>query len=130
MPFTASLFVCRKPGLTPAQFRDYWEDVHVPLVKSLVGSNLAQRIERHYFTQTEDGSGVYSPSLLVGSPSSLDFDAYAILTFEDRAAFDRLLATISQPEIAQKISEDEEKFIDREKVRLVLESETAVTHRD
>lgn len=129
MPFTVSLFVCRKPGLTPKQFRDYWEDVHFPFVKSLVGDHMAHTIEKHYLAQTEDESGAYSPSMVMGSPSGLDFDAYAILTFEDRAAFDRLIGSLSDPEIGQKIQEDEDKFIDRAKSRLVVESETVVNRQ-
>lgn len=126
MPFTGSLFVCRKPGTTPKQFRDYLEDVHVPLVKSLVGQYMAHTIERHYIAQAEDESGAYSPSMLMGPSSDLNFDGYAILTFEDRSAFDRLIAKLQGPEIGPRIQEDEAMFIDQSRTRLVVQSETAV----
>lgn len=129
MPFTATLFVSRKPGLTPTEFRNYWENTHVPLAKSLVGPYMAHTIERHYVAQSEDEPGTYSPSMLMGAAADVNFDAYAILTFEDRAAFERLIGRLQDPEIGGKIQEDEARFIEQAKTRLVLESESVVDRK-
>lgn len=113
--FTIVVFVTRKPGLSPAQFRDHWENTHVPLIRRLGGRSFPVNHTRHYLHRDETRSD-YPISPLVGGPGDFTYDGFAVVSFASREAFEEFLPVMTSPEVL----EDEERFTDREKMKAVV----------
>ncbi|KAI9708525.1 MAG: hypothetical protein M1820_003987 [Bogoriella megaspora] len=124
MTFNVWIFVWRKAGTTPEEFRTHYENSHVPLIKSLTGSLFPQSHIRHYVARGEDGT---APMVILGTPEDFTYDAFAELSFTDAAAFQQFFGVIGQGEPAVKIAEDEEKFVQREKTRAVVVGDVTKT---
>ncbi len=110
-----AVFVTRKPTLSPEEFEDYWENKHVPLVKSLSGPRFPLSHTRYYISRSTSAPG-YPLNLVTGQPLDFDFDAFAVVIFASEAAFKECLATLLSPEVI----EDEDRFTVREKLRAVI----------
>lgn len=54
----------------------------------------------------------------------------ATLVFEDEAAFGKFFAAVSEAGAAARLAEDEEKCLDRKRMRVVVLGETTVTGRE
>lgn len=117
MTQTVLIFAYRKLGTTPQQFRAHYEESHVPLVKEMAGEHFPLSHRRLYI-QRADGKGDternanYPASVLLGSQSDFDYDAFAELTFSDGAALQTFMGIVQKPENAARIVADEEKFLD------------------
>ncbi|KAI0817134.1 EthD domain-containing protein [Xylaria sp. FL0064] len=144
MPYSVLIFAYRKFGTTPAQFKAHYEGTHVPLIHKLTGANFPLSHTRHYLHRTEqqqqqqaeEGKGnntarnpTTPATVLIGTQEEFDYDAFAELTFEDEAAFQAFFALTQQPEIAEKIAADEELFLDRARMTVVVKGDTTVTER-
>ncbi|GAP91123.1 putative dimeric alpha-beta barrel [Rosellinia necatrix] len=136
MPYSVLIFAYRKPGTTPEQFRAHYEGTHVPLVRELTGANFPLSHTRHYLHRTErqaEGNTARNPgtpaTVLIGAQEEFDYDAFAELAFEDEAAFQAFFALTQQPENAERIAADEELFLDRARMTVVLKADTTVTER-
>jgi uncharacterized protein (TIGR02118 family) len=107
------LLMKRKPGISVADFRDYYESRHVPLCLPLMGA-AAKRYVRRYL----------EPSA-AGEPP---FDVITELWFDSRAAVDATLAMFANNATPDFIAADEEQFLDRSATRAfaVSEAETAL----
>lgn len=99
----------RKPGLTFEQFRHHEECEHVPLVRSIMGSDLVAYV-RNYPTQ--GGS--------TGFKSNIEYDAIVESHFPDRAAFDRAIAAANSPQNSARLKADYERYLDVGSVRQSL----------
>lgn len=111
----------RRQDLTPAQFRDHYENVHIPLMRNLTGATFPLSHERHYVLRDSrnshnnnnntDGGGSFPAAVLAGtSPDAIDYDAVAILTYRDKAHFEANWAFFEDPETSRIIAADEAKF--------------------
>ncbi|KAI0206652.1 EthD domain-containing protein [Astrocystis sublimbata] len=134
MPYTILILAYRKPGTTPSQFKAYYEGRHVPLVRSLTGATFPLSHTRRYLqrsdgVQAESDSTRSPATVLVGTQADFDYDAVTELTFEDEAAFRRFMGVTQKPEIAAQIAADEEHFLDRTRVPIVVLGDIAVTRR-
>jgi len=127
MTFTVLIYAWRKPGTTPAQFKEHYEGSHMTLVKSVAGKLFPLSHVRRYTALKEDGSG---PNVMMGNPTSMDYDSVAELTFESVEAFQKFFGTVSQPETAAKLAADEELFLDRPRMKVCVVSEINTTTRD
>ncbi|ORY18568.1 EthD domain-containing protein [Clohesyomyces aquaticus] len=139
MPYTIVLFVSRKPGLSTAQFKDHYENVHMAILKSVAGSTFPVSHTRKYVARVDSGAGIRAgvspgpgatsstPVVLVGDVKEVDWDAYAELTFRDALHFQQFFAVVNEPEAAEKIQEDEVKFSDADKFKVVVLGETTST---
>ncbi|KAL2867519.1 EthD domain-containing protein [Aspergillus lucknowensis] len=128
MTFTIAVFVTRKPGLTPSDFRNHWENKHIPLLQRLGGSLFPLNHSRHYLAREEtvDGDGGYCDfpvTPLVGESADFTYDGFAVVTFASESAFRGFLSVM----ISDEVQEDEERFTDREKMRAVVLGEVRVT---
>ncbi|KAJ9604236.1 hypothetical protein H2200_011070 [Cladophialophora chaetospira] len=123
-PITGLLFCYRRPSLSPSQFRTYIEETHVPLVKSLLGANHPATHTR-YFTNKDSG-------FMVGAASSEDPDLIAVMTFESEEAMKRSMQARRADGTREIIEADEDKFMDRSKVKVVVlgEGDVGRTERD
>lgn len=99
-------FFTRKAGTTPEQFRDYYENKHVPLALSLLP--FFADYTRNYVRQ----DGFERPS---GGPNrpGPTFDVITELTFASREDYDRMMEKLTDQSIVRAIAEDEEHFMDR-----------------
>ena len=111
---TIALLRC-KPGLTREAFVDYYETKHAPLIRSLLPGIVDYR--RNFV----DREGLFE----FGGAAPIDFDVVTELWFEDRAAYDRFIARCAEPEIAQRIADDEENLFDRTASRMMIVEERA-----
>jgi len=104
------LFLKRKPGLSLEEFRDYYENRHIPLVMTYMAG-----AERYFRRFVEHPTG-----------QELDFDVITEVWLKDRGALDFVMATLSRDGMPAEIIADEERFMDRARSRYcsVSESET------
>ncbi|KAF2467316.1 uncharacterized protein BDR25DRAFT_305713 [Lindgomyces ingoldianus] len=142
MVYTIVLFVSRKPGFSIAQFKEHWEGKHIPLLKSIAGPSFPLSHTRNYVARVGGGAGTRagvspgvdatstSPVVLVGNVEAVDWDGYAELKFRDELHFQQFFALVNEPEAAAKIQEDEERFSDSEKFKVVVLGETISTGQD
>ncbi|KAI1322970.1 EthD domain-containing protein [Xylariaceae sp. FL0255] len=137
MPYSVLVFAHRKRGVTPEQFRAHYDEVHVPLVRELAGTAFPLSHTRRYpllpeAQKIDDNttSDQNAPATeLIGSEHEFDYDAYVELTFEDESAFQTFFALTQRPENIIKISADEEMFLDRTRMTVVVVGDTTVTQR-
>lgn len=136
MTYTIVAFIWRKDGLSPSDFKLHYETNHIPLLLSLMGPLFPLTHSRFYIergpgiTSSPDASTTsYAPVIYVGTPSDFDYDVYCELVFEDAAAFQAFHARMQAPEVAGKIAEDEQKFINRQKLKVAAVDEPVVTTR-
>ena len=131
MPFSILIFAYRKPGLSPAEFKSLYETSHIPLVQSVAGSHFPKAHVRRYIQRSQEKSAPastddveehseYPATVLIGAPSDFEYDAIAELTFDDEAAFQAFFGTVSQQDAAEQIAKNEETFLDRPKMRVVV----------
>ena len=130
MPVTALVFAWRKAGTTPAEFKSHYESCHVPLVQSITGSHFPKSHTRLYIQRSEvDASTIssdavenanYPAAVMIGTQADFDYDAFAELVFEDQTHFQTFMGLVGAKEAAEKIKADEEKFLDRGKMKVVM----------
>lgn len=122
--FTIVVFVTRKPGLSPAAFKDHYENKHLPLLQSLAGPIFPISHTRHYLAR-DPVNPDHPPIVVWGSPEGFDYDVFVEVTFESEAALQEFQKVMVSPEVL----EDEDRFTDRTKLRVVAMGETTVTKR-
>lgn len=108
----------KKPGLSRAEFIEYYENRH-----SVMARKLLPGIRDYRRNFVDPDGAVLSP----GAPA-IDFDVVTEMWFADRAACDVFLARARDPDIARQIAEDEENLFDRSATRMfVVEEKGAAT---
>jgi hypothetical protein len=117
-PKTILLYCYRLPTLSPLEFRTYCEERHVPLVKYLLGAEHPLTHTRYY---TNKDSG-----FLIGSPLPTDPDLIAVITFESENAMQKSMRARRMHGVKEIIEADEDKFMDRAKVKVVNVNEADV----
>lgn len=105
--FKVLIFLKRRPGMSLDAFRDYYEGAHAKLCeKYMVG---ARRYVRRYVQPL--------PDPLTGRNDELSFDVITELWFDDRAVFERVVASTSRGQLPAEVLADEERLFDRSKSR-------------
>jgi EthD domain len=96
----------RKPDMTPEQFRDHYENRHVPLALRLLPyfSGYARNYIRHDLAYRPEGLGV---------DNAPQFDVVTEVTFANDADYDLMMKQLAEPAVSRQIIEDEERFMDR-----------------
>lgn len=111
--FKLVALVRRKPGTTHAFFRDYYETHHVPLAsKSLEGFAVDYR--RNYVEQSFGYFGEGDGTSIQG------YDCVTEVLLPSQAAVDGLLKRMSDPEMSAAIVADEENFVDRDAISIMI----------
>ena len=107
------IFMKRKPGLTPAAFREHYEQRHIPVCMPYMKG--ARRYRRHYLEP------------LAGA-AELPFDVITELWFDDRATCEIVAATMARDGMPADVIADEERFLDRAKTHTAIDdiAETAL----
>lgn len=107
----------RKPGISFEQFRDHYETSHAVLGAKYFG-HLITGYRRKYVLPVEvaaSGSAVMGAVL---AAKGWDYDCIAEWDLRDAAAFEQIVAMLSDPVIGKLFHDDEEHFLDRSSVRL------------
>lgn len=106
------LFMKRRPDITADEFRDYYENHHVPLCQKYM-SGVSRYIRRFINPQPHPETG----------PGDDLFDVITELWFDDEAIFRGTLAHLTTTIMADEIIEDEKKLFDRTSFRLATVTE-------
>ena len=98
----------RRPGMSMAEFIDYYDKSHRLIGEKYLGGKATRYVRRflHPF-----------PNPITGETPEPEFDVVMEIWFNDRASFEATMASLGAPEIAAEIAEDEEKLFDRSKNR-------------
>lgn len=115
--FIIAAFETRKEGFTPDQFADYYDNIHVPLLKSLVGDTFPSSHSRYYIKRISEAPE-FLPLIFAGAPEDVTFDVISIMTFEDDAHAMRFQAKYGEPEIYAKMKADEDAYIKEKSVKI------------
>lgn len=113
--FTVVLFISKKVGVSPEEFKHHYEGVHVPLVRSLVGDLFPLTHIRRYLA---------APN---GTRPQTGFDTLTEMTFRDRESFETFSSKLMDGENGTKVVADCEEFLDASKTTMVVISEELKT---
>lgn len=114
--FKILLFMKRRPGMTVAAFREYYESHHVPLCLQSAGG--MRRYVRRYLDP--------QPNAETGLNEELEWDVITELWFDDETTFRGTVRYLSTTVMSDDIIADELNLFDRSKNRMatVVECET------
>lgn len=110
------LFMKRKPGTSMEQFRDYYENNHVPLCRPYMQG--VARYFRRYVTP--------QPHAESGTNEELPYDVVSELWFDNEETYQATLGYITTTVMPDEVVQDELKFFHRPTMRIatVVECET------
>jgi hypothetical protein len=113
------LLMKRKPGMSVADFRDYYENHHIPLCRPYM-AGIARYFRRYLDPQ---------PNAESGANDELPYDVITEMWFDEEAVYKRTLDYITTSVMPPEVVEDEMKFFDRPTMRIatVVERETDMT---
>lgn len=106
-------FLSRKPGLSTEEFRDYYENRHVPLIMKL---NPLKSYRRHYVESEPQ----------MRNFEKIDCDVITEMVFEDQAEADAWFEAFASEQVSGPISQDEDAFLDTSSLR-VFKTATVTT---
>jgi hypothetical protein len=125
MPYNIVSFRTRKLELTSAQFQDYYDNTHMPIIKEAVRSSFPTSYARFYLKRQPDG---LSPLVFIGSANNVDYDAIIIMTFKSKHQLADFQAKYQQPDIAAKIGDSAKRFIVSSKLTVLGLEEPHITY--
>jgi hypothetical protein len=100
----------RKPGISPAQFREHYERSHAAIARKYVG-HLLISYTRNYQTEAWGGTATDPGGF---RQRQFDFDCITELVMADEAAFEEMGRIFAAPAASAELIEDEREFLDRE----------------
>ena len=107
------LFMKRRQGMSVAEFRDYYENRHVPLCMKYV-SGIKRYVRRYLDPQ---------PHPETGNGDDLGYDVITELWFDDETVFRATLKHLSTNLMPDEVIEDEKHLFDRASFRIATSSE-------
>ncbi|KAE8374107.1 EthD domain-containing protein [Aspergillus bertholletiae] len=136
MSYVLLAFLSRKPGTTPTAFKSHYENQHMPLLKDILGPDRFPTVHKRYYlprmeepTENADKNidphppreGVIIPSTV--SAGEFSWDCCAEVVFRDEAHYMAFRDALAAQ--ADRLEADEERFLDRGKMRVVRFGEGA-----
>jgi hypothetical protein len=113
----------RKPGISPAQFREHYERSHAAIARKYVG-HLLLSYTRNYQTEAWGGTAT-DPGGFRQRPFA--YDCITELVLADEAAFEEMGRIFAAPAASAELIEDELEFLDRE-ATFMLRCDEVVDH--
>jgi hypothetical protein len=107
------IFLKRRPGMSVAEFRDYYENSHSKLCEKYAAGAL--RYARRYID--------FAPDPVTGEAVEKDFDVITELWFADRAVADTVVEIGQSGRMPAEVIADEERVFDRSKIRYAVVTE-------
>ncbi|KPI43011.1 uncharacterized protein AB675_1786 [Cyphellophora attinorum] len=120
MVFRILILAWRKHGMAPEEFKNHYDNVHVPLVRELTGPLFPLSHRRSYIKRSQHQNGTYPAAVIQGNQEDFGFDCVAELAYEDEAHFQASGAALSTPEAGKRIYEDCVQFMDMSKAQIVV----------
>lgn len=114
--FKMMILVKKKAGLSHAEFKDYYENNHVPLATRLTAPALAYR--RNYIVKDDPFLAAMGINRVMENDDS--FDAITEIVYETRAHAQEMLDIMQNTDNGPIIMEDEAKFCDRDRLRFYV----------
>jgi len=111
--FKVIALLSRKPGSSREAFIEYYENRHVPLIRSLFPYIADYR--RNYVNL--DGA------IIEAGTAAPDFDTVTELWFRSRADYEAMLTAHATTDAGPRIAADEANFMDRTKTRFFIVEE-------
>lgn len=105
----------KRADISREEFIRYYTENHAPLILSLLPGIVEYR---RNFT-------VFDGAYVNEGAAAFDFDVLTEIRFRDRAAYDAAMQVSADPEVAQRIANDEENFLDRSGTRMFVVEESA-----
>ena len=104
------LLMKRKSGISMAEFRDYYENHHVPLAMKHGGGVKLSRYVRRYLEPQRHAES--------GTNEELPYDVITELWFDDEAMWRGTVAYLSETVMPAAVVEDEKNLFDRATMRI------------
>ncbi|RAH75691.1 EthD domain-containing protein [Aspergillus aculeatinus CBS 121060] len=121
MTLKAIVFLSRSPKVTPQEFKDYYENHHMPLAKKIAGSSFPTLHQRWYLVRNPRDPASIDPSntnylakVYAGQADDFPWDVCVEMIFEDMQHWGAFQARLAEQ--GDRIAEDEKRFMDRSKV--------------
>lgn len=102
------LFLKRSPGITTEEFRDYYENHHVPLCL-----NYAKGITHYVRRYLEP-----KPRVETGDGKDIGYDVITELWFDNETVYQGTVAHLATSLMPQDVIDDEDVLFDRQATRL------------
>jgi hypothetical protein len=115
------LFIQKKPELSMAEFKDYYENHHIPLLHQTLYTTCQAPIiyKRNYLEREKE---IFST--MMGRPAiPVDFDVVTEMVYEDQNHFQQVMKAYGNPEVLKLIKEDEMKIIAQDLLRAYVVDE-------
>lgn len=109
--FTVLIFGFRAANITHAEYKDHYDNVHVPLAKSIAGSAWPISHTRHYYGGNASLAAISAP---------MEWDSMAVLTFKDETHAFKFNYILGLPEAAARIHGDEKHFMAEGSPKMVV----------
>jgi hypothetical protein len=108
-------FMKRRPGMSVADFRDYYENHHSKFVQKYMTPAVKRYVRRYIDAQ---------PNPETGDSSELAYDVITELWFEDEAIFRTMVKYLSTSIMPDDVIADEKNLFDRPKIRIATVTES------
>lgn len=116
------IFIKKKDGITFSEFVDHYEKSHAPLISRHLSEyftdyrrNFINHDDEYNFEGTFD-----RPGDLKAPPA---FDVITEIWFDSRSDLVEMYKVLRTPEIALEVAQDEEKFMDRQSLKVLIANE-------
>ena len=110
----------RRPDISLEQFKDHYENNHVPLGEKFIG-HLLVGFSRHYpGAMTDFTADDWTTGRMGDKDVGCAYDAISVYEFRDEAAITEMAEILKRPEVSMALSEDEKRFLDRPSCRMGL----------
>lgn len=126
MAYTVLMFVYRKAGTTPDQFKQHYEQSHVPLMKTLAGEAFPLHHTRRYIQRQADED----ENVGAANTGDTGFDCITEMVFGDEAGFRILSGLLASPGVADQVKDDCEAFMEANKTQVFIVADTVKTDGD
>jgi hypothetical protein len=107
--FKVLAFLSRKPGMSPKEFKAYYETRHVQVINEVAPGI---PVYRRNFLQLNDPQN--------RNADQINFDVVTEMEFPDRESFQLWAKSFAAPGAAERVAEDEAQFIDRDHIRVCV----------
>lgn len=107
MVFRIYMLAVKAPGLTLEEFKHYWDNDHLNLLKEIGGDAYPDTHVHRYPMQ-------------VAGPEDARYDGIGYLEFKNKEEFFKLKEIADKPENKVKLEADEKKFLDKSKIQMYV----------
>jgi hypothetical protein len=130
MTYTVMMLVTRKADLSLDQFKDHYENKHVPLILDCLKGVEPLSHMRYYLQRNDAAKGdgdVAPPLVFAGDASTIDYDCLTKIEFRDEEHFQQFNHEfMNSPRLAE-VEADQKEFTDGIKFRVFAVEEARVT---